>query len=123
MKKIIISFIVLLLLVIFCVPTYAGTTNKGLVTSYCKKYYKKYKIKYVKEHDKKLNNRKGKKIVYVEVIKSKSHGKYGYTKDKCYVRYNVKVKNGNTVTSYCIYNPKNNACDDVVAVIDNKRIR
>ena len=37
--------------------------------------------------------------------------------------YNKRVKKGKKVTVYAIYNPGNNAEDDVIAVVDNKRIR
>ena len=72
---------------------------------------------------KKLKNRKKKKIIYVEIVKSKSHGKYGLTKKGHYVSYNKKVKKGKWVKSYFIYNPRTTYEDDVVAVVDNKRIR
>lgn len=99
-------------------------TDKQIVKSYCAKHYKGYKIKYfTKWNDKVMLNRKGKKVVYVEKMVSYSKGNYGYTKDGYYIRYNKKVKKGKKVVSYCIYNPKTNYCDDVVAVIDNKRIR
>lgn len=99
------------------------TTNWGLVKSYCEKHYPNYKVVKVPFDDKRLTHRAGKKVVYVEKVTSKSKGKYGLIKNKYYIRYNKKVKKGKKVTSYIIYNPKNNAIDDAVAVVDNKRIR
>lgn len=109
-------------------------TDKQIVKSYCAKHYKGYKIKYfTKWNDKIMLNRKGKKVVYVQKEISYSSGKkdkrngmyWGYIKGSNYYRtwYNAKVKKGKKVVSYYIYNPKNNYCDDIVAVIDNKRIR
>lgn len=99
-----------------------------LVKQYCKKNYnlKKYKLVFTKDKNlsaKKLNNRQKKKIIYVEIVKSKSRGKFGLTKKGHYVSYNKKVKKGKWVKSYFIYNPKTTYEDDVVAVVDNKRIR
>lgn len=99
-----------------------------LAKQYCKKNYnlKKYKVVFIKEKNlsaKKLKSRKKNKIIYVEIVKSKSNGKYGLTKSGNYVAYNKKVKKGKWVKSYFIYNPKTTYEDDVVAVVDNKRIR
>lgn len=99
-----------------------------LVKQYCKKYYslKKYKVVFIKEKNlsaKKLKNRKKNKIIYVEIVKSKSHGKYGLTKSGYYVAYNKRVKNGKWVKSYFIYNPSTKYEDDVTAVSDNGKIR
>lgn len=62
-------------------------------------------------------NRKG--TVYIETLKTKSKGGYkGYTISGGYsVRYPSKVKKGKKVTMYLVYNPKNNSCDDIVAVV------
>ena len=97
-------------------------TNKRLVKQFCKEHYGNTKIKYVKNPSyKRITHRKG--TVLVEIIKSKSKGRYGVTRNGCRIKYNKKVKKGKKVTSYCIYNPHNNYCDDVVAVVDNKKIR
>ena len=74
-------------------------------------------IKIVKEH-KVPAKRKG--TVYIEKVVTKSVGGYkGRTtgKHKYSVRYPKKVKKGKKVTVYFIWNPKNNACDDIVAMI------
>ena len=100
----------------------AKKSNKQLVKTFCRKHYGNKKIKYVKNPSyKRLTHRKGK--ILVEIVKSKSCGRYGYDKDGGYIRYNKRVKKGKTVTSYLIYNPKNNAIDDIVAVVDNNKIR
>ena len=131
MKFQITKFLVLLItcvlaIIIGTVSSFAVTTqktNETLVKSYCTKYYKGYKIKYfTKWNEKTMLHRKGKKVIYVEKMISYSKGKYGYTKEGCYIRYNKKVKKGKKVISYCIYNPRTNYCDDVVAVVDNNMI-
>ena len=63
------------------------------------------------------NKRKG--TVYIEKLHTVSDGgRNGHTtKGNYYVRYPKKVKKGKKVTMYCVWNPKNNICDDVVAVI------
>lgn len=103
--------------------------DKQLVSRYIKKHYNTKKYKVVYKPSKKLTehmitHRKQKKVIYVEVVKSISHGHYGYTTNgNWYIYYNKRVKKGKRVTSYCIYNPKNNYIDDVVAVVDNGKLR
>jgi len=99
-------------------------SDRQIVTEYCHKHYKGYTIRYfTKWNENVMLHRANKKIVYVEKMTSYSKGKYGYTKDGYYIKYNKRVKKGKKVISYCIYNPKNNSCDDVVAVVDNKILR
>lgn len=99
-------------------------TSRKLAKEYCKVNYPNHKIKFVKLNSKKLLKRKGKKVVYIEKIISKSKGRYGWTtKGHYYIAYNRKVKKGKKVVSYCVWNPYTNYCDDVVAVADNKQIR
>ena len=122
MKKTII--LILAIVVAFGIASPASATskitNKTLVKKYCISHFHK-SPKYVKENSKAIFHHKGKMIV--EVVKTTSKGKYGITKDGYHIRYNKKVKKGKKVTSYLIYNPKTNAIDDVVAVIDNQKIR
>lgn len=99
-----------------------------LTYRYIEKHYKDCFIKFIKEGKQwqniKLKTRKGKHVVYIEIIKSVSHGKWGRTtKYGCYIKYNKPVRKGNKVVSYCIYNPNTNFWDDVTAVIDNGMIR
>ena len=123
--------IVFILFVICIVSTtfssYANsvdTKNNALVREYCNKHYQKYTIRVITKYNPKvMENRKGKKIVFVERFVSYSKGKYGYSKKGEYVRYNKKVPKGKKVISYFIYNPETNYCDDVVAVIDCGKIR
>jgi len=99
-------------------------SDRQIVREYCHRHYKGYTIRYfTKWNDKVMSHRANRKIIYVEKVISYSKGKYGYTKDGYYIKYNKKVKKGKKVISYCIYNPKNNSCDDVVAVVDNKILR
>lgn len=103
--------------------------DKQLVNTYIKKHYntKKYKVVYKPSYRLSaymITHRKQKKVIYVEVVKSISHGDHGYaTNGNWYIYYNKRVKKGKRVTSYCIYNPKNNYIDDVVAVVDNGKLR
>ena len=104
--------------------------NKDLYLTYryIEKHYKSCSIKFIKEGKQwqniKLKTRKGKHIVYIEVIKSVSHGRWGRTtKYGSYIKYNKPVRKGKKVTSYCIYNPNTNFWDDVTTVIDNEMIR
>lgn len=99
-------------------------TDKYLTKRWCAKRYPKCKVKFVKEGDQRINIRKGKRIVYVEVVKSRSRGKrHGTTKLGYVIGYNINVHKGKSITSYVIWNPYTDYCDDVVAVVDNGRIR
>lgn len=104
--------------------------NKDLYLTYryIEKHYKGCSIKFIKEGKQwqniKLKTRKGKHVVYIEIIKSVSHGRWGRTtKYGSYIKYNKPVRKGKKVTSYCIYNPNTNFWDDVTTVIDNEMIR
>ena len=74
-----------------------------------------------------LENRKSKREIVVEKIVSVSDGtKHGWytTPDGRYIiGYNKKVKAGRRVTSYIIWNPKNNKEDDILYVVDNGKYR
>ena len=98
-----------------------GSTDKQLVRKYVKKHYKGYRIEYTTNP---CPNHKSKEVVTVSVEKSISDGGYyGTTLDGYSIAYNKKVKKGKKVKSYMIWNPHNNTCDDVVAVVDNKKVR
>jgi len=120
--------IVAIVFSIACVPSHA-VTNKTLVKEYCHKHYPECKIKYFnyKNYDDSVMlHRANKGIVYVEKFVSYSSGKKkksGFSKEGWYICYNKGVKKGKKVVSYCIYNPYTNYCDDVIAVVDNKKIR
>ena len=107
----------------------AKSKNKQLVNNYIVRNYdlKAYKIKYVKSTrltDKMIRERATKHIIYIEICKSvSSGGKSGIQDEKYYIAYNKKVRKGKKVTSYCIWNPCTNYCDDVIAVVDNGKIR
>ena len=62
------------------------------------------------------------KVEIAVVLKTIASEYWGYVKGQHFYKtwYNKKVKKGKEVKSYYIYNPKNNYCDDVVAVVDNK---
>lgn len=115
--------------------TVKANTNKDLsvATTYISRHYPGYKVRFVPERKPnmiKLRTRKGKRIVYVEVLKSNARGNlqgkrrsWGITTKGSYITYNRRVKKGKRVTSYCIWNPNSNYTDDVVAVVDNGFIR
>lgn len=112
-----------------------ANTNKDLsvATTYISRHYPGCKVRFVSEgkpNTMKLRTRKGKRIVYVEILKSRAKenlkGKrrsWGITAKGSYITYNRRVKKGKRVTSYCIWNPNSNYTDDVVAVVDNGLIR
>lgn len=124
---IIIIIVFVITVMLSTIPSYAKSptpTNTKLVREYCRKHYPKQTIRIVYKYDaKKMENRKNKGVMYVERFVSYSKGRYGYSKKGEYVRYNTYVKKGKKVISYFIYNPNTNYCDDVVAVVDNKKIR
>lgn len=93
----------------------AGTSDLSKAKNWAKSHYSE-PIKVVSQ-GKVPTNRKG--TVYIETLKTKSKGGYkGYTISGGYsVRYPSKVKKGKKVTMYLVYNPKNNSCDDIVAVV------
>jgi len=90
-------------------------SDLSLAKSWAKSHYSE-PIKVVNEN-KVPSNRIG--TVYVEKVKTKSKGGYeGRTiKGNYYVKYPKKVKKGKKVTVYFIWNPNNNACDDVIAIV------
>ena len=99
-------------------------TNLSVAKAWAKKHYKGYKIKVV-AYGKVPKNRKGKKTVYIERMRTKSDGgKNGHViKDGSFVKYAKKVKKGKIEICYAIWNPKNNACDDVVAFVSCKVVK
>lgn len=76
-----------------------------------------------------IDNRKGKRYIIVEKVVSVSDGTgYGWystkTKGTRYIiGYNKRVPKGKLVTSYVIWNPRSNECDDILYVIDNQKVR
>ena len=76
-----------------------------------------------------INNRKWKSYIVVEKIISESNGDgYGWYKIKGTARefligYNSKIDKGEMVTSYVIWNPETDECDDVLYVVDNAKYR
>lgn len=115
--------------------TVKANANKDLsvAATYISRHYPGYKVRFVPEgkpNTMKLRTRKGKRVVYVEVLKSRAKGNlqgkrrsWGITTKGSYITYNRRVKKGKRVTSYCIWNPNTNYTDDVVAVVDNGFIR
>lgn len=133
MKKIfpnpfIIPFMIVAILLILTDVTFAysaSKTNAQLAREYAEKHYPDCEVVFLNKYDdEKIENRLGEDIVYIEKFVSYSAGgRYGYSKEGYYVAYNKKVKKNKKVVSYFIYNPYSNYCDDVVAVVDNHKVR
>ena len=118
--------IAILILATTVMPLQAqALTNKKIAKKYAKTHYTECKVKFFRHYDADvIENRKGKNVVWIWKIYSKSNGNgYGTCEDGSMVAYNRKVKKGKRVVSYLIYNPNTNYCDDVVAVVDNKKVR
>ena len=125
LKKRIIGIVLTIMVALTVTTGNAGAvtkTNEQIAKDYCKKYCINYNIKVVKEN-KVPTIRKNKKCVYIEKIKTKSYGKYGKTRDGYKVRYIKPIKKGKTEYVYLVYNPKNNADDDVICFVSNKKFR
>lgn len=118
-------------------PVEAKTVQKSdwqIVKELCKNEHKKvYLIDANKTTDKQfwkiVDHRKGKDYIVVEKVVSvsdgKKHGRYSTkTKGTNYIiGYNKNVPKGKKVTSYVIWSPYSNECDDVLWVVDNHRYR
>lgn len=98
--------------------------NLTVIKKWVKKHYRKYKIKVVK-YNKVQRKRKSKKTIYIEQIPTISDGGYNghCIIDGSYVRFSVKVPKGTRQNCYCVWNPKNNIVDDVVAFSNCNRIK
>lgn len=98
--------------------------NLSVAKKWTKKHYKKYKIKVV-NYNKVPKKRKSSKKIYIEKVPTISDGGYNghCTINGAYVRYSKKVPKGTKQTCYCVWNPKNNACDDVVAFANCNKIK
>jgi len=98
--------------------------NLKLVKKWVKKHYRKYKIKVVK-YNKVPRKRKSKKVIYIEKIPTISDGGYNghCVKDGSYVRYSASVPKGVKQNCYCVWNPKNNIIDDVIAFANCDSVR
>lgn len=107
----------------------AQSKNLQLINNYLVKNYdlRAFKVKYIKSNkltEKMIANRAINHTIYVEIIKSVSKGgKRGLIDGKYTIAYNKSVKKGKKVTSYNIWNPDNAYVDDVIAVVDNGKIR
>jgi len=142
MKKLLVLLVIITCIVFGVLPVYAKVTDKStsksnweITKELCRKEgYKKIKLidtnnSTDKQAWKIIDHRKGKNYIVVEKVVSVSDGTgYGWystkTKGTNYIiGYNKKVPKGRKVTSYVIWNPANNECDDILYVIDNKAFR
>lgn len=127
MRKLVIMIVVMTALIIItgigmCNTCYAGCkSNKQIAIDYCKTYCINYDIKIVNyRHVPK--QRITKNCVYIERIKTKSIGKKtGLTKDGYIVKYCKSIPKGKTEYVYLVYNPKSNACDDIICFVSNHK--
>ena len=116
MKKIITAAIIItMLLATTGTASASEKSDLKLAKQWAKAHYSE-PIKVVSQ-TKVPSKRKGK--TYIEKVKTVSDGgKDGHTiKGRYYVRYPKKVKKDKKVTVYMIWNPKNNASDDITAMI------
>lgn len=105
---------------------YSTPTDTQLVEQYCHQNYPNCEVVFYLYEDYKeetITNRANTGKVYVEIFTSYSDGNNGWSEEGYYVAYNTNVEKGKKVTSYFIYNPYTNYYDDVVAVVDNGKIR
>jgi len=136
LKKFLVIILILATVLTVAFPAEASQkTNWQITKELCKKSgYSKIKVvnanKLIdKQFWKILDHRKGKSYIVVEKVVSVSDGTgYGWystgTKGTNYIiGYNKKVKKGKKVTSYVIWNPKTNICDDILYVVDNYKYR
>ena len=122
MKELIATFLIIGNLVVAPVQV---PSDYQLVYSYCDSHFPTYTVCIFTEWNEEIIcNRANTNIVYVEKCISYSSGSnFGYTKEGYFIRYNKIVPIGQEVTSYFIYNPYTNYCDDILLAIDNGLVR
>lgn len=132
MKKLVLVAMTIATLATSTLPmtTQAATiTNKDVVNRYIEESFMAehdYSTFFVKSENltkKMLRRRKKDGIIYVEKITSISCGTYGRTFDGKYIKYNKRTRPGKKVNSFLVHNPESRALDDIIAVVDHKRIR
>lgn len=136
MKKIFV--IVLIVGCIFCgyIEGKAASVSKQdrkQITRFIRETYGKgYKIRIKaaeKTTDKQLANRAGKKIVFVDLYRTKAiNSKFGKVTTKGpfkgnIIRYAHKAKKGRLYKVYYIYNPNTNYTDDTIAIVSNGKLK
>lgn len=133
LKNTIIRIIILVVTIVFTIPIIGNCdasakchklTNKEITVNWCNEHYPNYKIKFVKA-GKVPKYRISKKVIYVEQINTVSKGgtKGKVIGKKWKVKYPVNVKKGKKKIVYLVYNPMNNACDDIVCMVTCYRIK
>lgn len=77
-------------------------------------------VRYIEEYDPEIVENRTDDYLLIEIVESVSDGNYYGTDTEGYILvYNKDVPAGEHVTSYVVYNPYTQYCDDVVAVVDN----
>lgn len=107
--------------------------DKQVIREYVKrKYGKGYKLVIrpaMKTSDKELACRKGKKRVYVDILHTISDGKKGgRVIDKgsfygSYTNYARRERKNKHITVYLIYNPNSSYTDDIIAIVNNGKLK
>ena len=92
----------------------AERKNEKLVRNYIREQFgERYRVIFVE----------GEKLSFRQLRQRKKRGKGGFTAEGGWLRYNRAVKKGKMVESYLIYDPGSRKPDDVLAVVDNGRLR
>lgn len=124
MKKLIIYFIIAIMIMSNGRNAYAATNQKceTIERKIRKKYKKVCIMKSGKKCDRAIDHRAGKTYVVEKVtgtVKSGVTGR-GITDRGFYISYGKlkNVRKGDKVITYLVYNPQNNACDDIMARYD-----
>lgn len=100
------------------------------IRKYTRKEYPGYKVKIApaeKTPDCVLENRAGKKLVYIDQFKTKSRGRYGVVTTAGpfkgrKIEYKKRHKPGKIIHIYLIYNPYSNYIDDIPASVEAGKI-
>ncbi len=107
-------------------------TDKKIIKDFCRKNFPGYRVRIrpaEETTDAEIAARKGKKIVYVDVFRtratSRTAGKVT-TKGPFYgnrIKYAHKARKGQKVTAYYLYNPETGYTDDIIATVSGGKIR
>lgn len=77
-------------------------------------------VRYIEEYNPEIVESRTDDYLLIEIVESVSDGNYYGTDTEGYILvYNKDVPAGEHVTSYIVYNPYTQYCDDAVAIVDN----
>lgn len=112
--------------------TKARKTDKTIIKEYCRKNFPGYRVRIrpaEETTDAEIAGRKGKKMVYVDIFKTRATSRTGgrvTTKGPFYgnrIQYAHKARKGQRVTVYYLYNPETGYTDDIIATVSGGKIR